>query len=163
MFPRFVLDQNFPHAPAGLPWPPPIELIPLPEFARHLVRNYEDWEILRELDERGDIAGLITNDAGILDQAMEMVTLFRSHLTLIVTEGVGHNPIRATGLVMVHLQEIAKRIDSAPQVFRLRPGALIPFSPGRQINVLAKRRHMPPPQLIQETQAEIASFQHHDA
>lgn len=126
------------------------------------MRNYEDWEILRELDQRDDLAGLIPNDAGILDQAKEMVTLFRSRLTLVVTEGVGHNPIRATGLVMVHLQEIAGRLDGAPQIFRLRPGALTPLLPGRRINVLAQRRRMPPPQLIQESQAEIAAFRHRD-
>lgn len=152
---HFVLDQNFPLQLTSLDWPPPIRLTRLARIEPELTRNHDDWEIFRTLDNRGDINGFITNDADILQLAREMVVLSRSRLTLVVTDGVGHDAIRATGLIMVHLQEISRRVDGRPQIYVLRPNRLEPVPPGRQINKIAARAGIPPNQLISQELAAI--------
>ncbi len=111
---HFILDQNFPIQVTGLRWPPAIQLSPLATLHPELTRDHDDWEILRALYQRGDVHGSITKDADILLLGREMVALSRSTLTLVITDGVGHNALRATGLIMVHLQEIARRISGRP-------------------------------------------------
>ncbi len=145
---HFVLDQNFPLQITSLDWPPPIRLTRLAHLEPELTRDHEDWEIFRALSQRGDVDGFITNDADILQLAREMVVLSRTRLTLVVTDGVGHNALRATGLIMVHLQEITRRIDGRPQIYVLRPNRLEPIVPGKQINKIASRAGIPPNQLI---------------
>ncbi len=145
---HFVLDQNFPIAVAGVDWPPTFRLTRLATIEPTLVRDHEDWEILYALDRQGDVDGFITNDANMLELPREMVMLQRTRLVLVVTAGVGHNPLRATGLNMVHLQEIARRINERPRIYLLRPRSLSPLAPGAQINKLAARENLPPNQLI---------------
>jgi len=107
---QFVLDHNFPYQVVyGLDWPPYLRLTGLKDIAPQLVDEPDDWRILLQLAARGDVDGYITNDAAMLELPEEMVALSRTMLTLVVTMGVGHNPVRATGLLMTYLPEIAKR------------------------------------------------------
>lgn len=145
---HFVLDQNFPLQVTSLDWPPPIRITRLAHLEPELTRDHDDWEIFRTLDQRGDVNGFITNDADILQLAREIVVLSRSRLTLVVTDGVGHDALRATGLIMVHLQEITRRGDGRPQIYVLRPTRMEPIPPGRQVNKIASRAGIPPNQLI---------------
>lgn len=146
---HFVLDHNFPRYVTRFPWPPEIVLSPLAKHAPDLVRDVEDWIVLIELSKRGGVDGFITNDAGILLLPPEMVALRHTRLALVVTEGVGDEPIRATGLVMVHLEEIVKRLDGTPWTFTIRPNRGIEQStPDRQINRIAQFRNVLPPDII---------------
>jgi hypothetical protein len=142
--PHFVLDHNFPI----VAWPLMVRLSRLAEIEPELIRGHDDWEILYALNRRGDVQGFITNDADMLELSREMVALSYSRLTLVITDGVGHDPLRGTGLLMVHLEEIGKRVISRPQIFVLRPGSLRPQRPGQLINKLAERRSVPPNRLI---------------
>jgi hypothetical protein len=153
---HFVLDQNFPWHSIGVRWPASLQISQLASIEPHLTAGYEDWEVIRALAQRGDVDGFVTNDAKMLNQSTEMVVLFRSRLVLVVTDGVGHDPIRATGLVMVHLSEITKRVDGKPQVYVLRPGALHMVSPGQQVNKIAEQRRIQPNHLISEELKKIA-------
>lgn len=119
----------------------------LSTLAPQLTTNYEDWEVLLELSKLGSVDGFITNDAAMLQQATEMVALSRTRLTLVVTDGVGHDAMRATGLVMVHLRQIASQVGQS-RIFVLRPSALRPDTPGQQINKIASNLRTPPNQLI---------------
>ena len=94
--------------------------------------------------------GFITNDAGVLELAREMIVLSHTRLVLIVNVGVGHDPIRATGLLMVSLEQIARRYTGRPEIFRLHPVELNRnrITPGTQLNRIAARRHVPPNELI---------------
>jgi hypothetical protein len=152
---HFVLDQNFPVAPLGMRWPASLRLSRLRDVDPTLVGGHEDWEILYTLNRRGDVDGFVTNDADMLDPAREMVVLHDSRLVLIVTDGVGHDPIRATGLLMVHLPTIVRRITGRPEVFVLRPGPLQPLTPGQQIDKLARRARVQANQLISRERAAV--------
>ena len=106
----------------------------------HLVSDHEDWEIIEALGRRGDVAGFITNDAKMLTQAPEMVALQKTRLALIITESVGHDPIRATGLVMVQLQQIAKQLAGGPaRICVLKPSPLLPIPAATVVNRVADR------------------------
>jgi hypothetical protein len=108
---RFVLDQNFPFQATPLDWPDILELVDLAAVDATLTAGYEDWEVLAALHRRGDVQGFVTNDAKMLRLAPEMVTLSRTRLALVVTEGVGHDPLRATGLLMTYLPQIAGQVS----------------------------------------------------
>lgn len=121
---RFALDQNFP-----LPIVEVLahfiveaELVPLAKIDPELTHDTDDWKLLLALHHHSEHwDGLITTDSGMLLLAKEMAVLCQTKLTLIVAEGAGHDPIKATGLVMAHLPGICKRTDpKAPQLWVLR-------------------------------------------
>jgi hypothetical protein len=158
---HFVLDHNFPWlAVRGIQWPPILRITPLVDVDRQLVANHDDWQVIVRLAERGDVDGFITNDAGILEQAREMVALRETRLALVVTDGVGHNPIRATGLLMVFLEEIARQPTDQTTIYRLRAGRLqdARTTPNREIDRLARRANIQSNRLIAEERRVIAAF-----
>jgi hypothetical protein len=110
---HFVLDQNFPlQVVDGIEWPPYIRLSGLRDVAPHLVDEPADWRILRALAADADVDGFITNDTSMLQLVEEMVVLTRSRLTLVMTAAAGHTPMRASGLLMAYLPEIARQAIS---------------------------------------------------
>jgi hypothetical protein len=139
----FVLDQNFPRQVANLPWPPELALIRLDEIDSRLASDTEDWEILLELEHLGTIHGFITNDANILLSSREMLALSYSNLRLVATDGVGHDPLKASGLVMVHLSDIARDRPGTAMTYLLRPSGKSTLSPGKRITQIARHQSAP--------------------
>lgn len=152
---HLVLDQNFPLQATALPWPPPLRLSRLSTIVPDLVANHDDWEILIALQQRGGVDGFVTNDEDMLQLPREMVALSMTRLALVVTAGVGNNAIRATGLLMTHLQEVAKRVNGKPQIFVLKPRELAPLRAGSQIDKLSKRDNIAANALITRERAAI--------
>lgn len=145
---QFVLDHNFPYQASLIEWPEEIRVIALKDVDSDLTQRHDDWEVLRSLDQRNSFDGFITNDAKMLKLSREMVTLSDSRLLVIVTEGVGQHPVRAAGLLLTHLFEIARRVPERPRIFVLRPANLESRTPGQAINSIAVRQKIPPNQLI---------------
>jgi hypothetical protein len=152
---RFALDQNFPLQATGLAWPRGSEVIPLTAVDPDLTRNHEDWEIFRALDQRGDVDGFVTNDAAILLLAREMVMLARSRLTLVVTDGLDHDPLGATGLLILHLPQIDRQNHPTPRKDLLRWPALQLLKVRPIIDGLAARERIPAPDLVRRESAAI--------
>jgi hypothetical protein len=90
------------------------------------------------LDQQGDVDAFITNDARMLNLPKELIALSRTRLALVITDGVGHQPLRATGLIMVHLEHITSLLDGTPRIFRLRPATVQPVPAWNQINLVAR-------------------------
>ena len=128
------------------------------QLESRLTAGYEDWQVLLALHQRGDVHGFITNDAGILELPREMVVLSKTRLVLVLTDQVGHDPLRATGLVMLHLQQLAAQLDGSPMIHVLRPRSHRPLRPGTQINTLANRRGMPPNELISSELRDVGDL-----
>jgi hypothetical protein len=116
----FALDQNFPE---------PIvrsldtflecaELVPVRLIDERMPR-LEDWELLKAIhDHERDWDGLITSDDSMLNDARAMAVLKRTGLTLVIAHGQGHNPVRATGLLLFHLDHICVHtVAHRPQIF----------------------------------------------
>lgn len=150
----FVLDQNFPRQSSEIPWPQPLVLERLPVAHPDLVASVDDWEIILELQHRG-AAGFVTNDAQILNSPRELVALSRTTLTLVVTEGTGHDPLVANGLLQVHLGEIAADGNTRPTIYRLRKTGKSVDSPARRLNTLAANRNRSPAELHRDELAAI--------
>ncbi len=119
------------------------------------MRDHDDWEILHHLQRLGTVAGFISNDANMLDLPRKMIVLQRTRLTLVITAGVGHNAIRATGLLMVHLDDIVRRGASGSQLYVLKPSNLVKTDLHRQINKLAEREGVSPPELIRRERQAV--------
>ena len=118
----FALDHNFPT--------PIVEVLADFQSDAELVRidaidprlaDIEDWQLLLSLHHHHrPWDGLITTDHSMLRQPLELVTLIQTKLTLVVAVDAGHNPVKASGLLFAHLQNISKRTDpNTPQVWRL--------------------------------------------
>jgi hypothetical protein len=159
---HFVLDHNFPYQVVhGLDWPPYLRLSALKDVAPDLIDEPDDWRILLALSAMGDIDGYITNDPDLLNGAEELVALTRTHLALVMTAGVGHNPLRASGLLMTYLSEIAKQVQNQTSrrvvIFRLSAARLGDFrsTPGQRLDVLAARKGKLPQNLVSETLRKI--------
>ena len=160
---HFVLDHNFPWQVTDLPWPEGLRLTRLADYDASLIQHYDDWQVFDALNRRGDVDGFITNDANILHLAREMVVLSQTRLALVVAAGVDHDPIRATGLVMLYLGHIVHRLSHRPhrpQIFTLHPVDLGRYqsSPAEQINCLADHRNIAPPELIAREHEQLATF-----
>lgn len=142
----FVLDQNFPMQTVGLPWPPNVRLTRLVEIDPELTHDHDDWEVFRALGQRGSIDGFITNDANILNAAREMVVLSQTRLVLIVTDGVGHDALRATGLIMTYLSQIVAQLNALttrrPLIYTLKPTNTVADAIDKQIAKLAQRERL---------------------
>jgi len=108
---RFALDQNFPLPILNVLGRYMVEadLKPLFEIDPGLTRATEDWEIFLALHRhREHWDGLITSDSAMLRLPKEMSVLCQTKLTLVVAEGAGHDPVKASGLVLAHLPGICK-------------------------------------------------------
>ena len=158
--PIFLLDQDFPTSLLlHISFPDAI-IKPLRDVHPDLVRNHEDWEVLRELKVRGAVDGLITLDVNMLNLPKEMVVLHQSRLSLVVFEGIDNDPTVATGLLMIHLPTIARQHNPAiPQLWRLhRPVTKPPANPWEQIILLAARANEDPDKLARQHRLPSRTF-----
>jgi hypothetical protein len=108
---RFALDQNFPQPIVSVlaAYIPEAELVPIGDIHPRLPL-LDDWEVLLTLHTHRDHwDGLITNDSDMLALPREMSVLIQTKLTLVVADAAGHDPIKATGLVLTHLPSICER------------------------------------------------------
>lgn len=118
---RFVLDEQFPETileSLGL-GVPEAELVPLRHVDNKL-RGLDDWEVLLEIHKKGDWDGLVTVDPAMLLLPQELVVIHQTRLTVVAAGSAGDDPIRAAGLLLVHLPMICKKcVKSVGQVWKL--------------------------------------------
>ena len=119
----FALDQNFPEpiVLAIMKAVPVAELVPVRTIDPQLA-EVDDWELLLALHRHErSWDGLITNDDAMLSLPKDVTVLSQTRLTLVVAKGEGHNPVRAAGVLLCHLNFIChhSRSDRA-QIWNLR-------------------------------------------
>jgi hypothetical protein len=149
----FALDHNYP-APIidqAKPYLSDVELVSIEDIDPRLP-EFEDWELLLALhhDSR-EWDGMISNDTSMLDQERELAILGYTHLTLVAPVAAGHDPIRSTGLVLTHIENIAARTTPRkPQVWRLAGRTGGGNHPDQFINKLAEKAQLDPIDLRKE-------------
>src|SRR5712692_3158499 len=140
----FALDHNYPLPilSALAEYIPEAELVPLSEIDPRLPL-LEDWEVLVALRRHPrPWAGLITNDADFLTSPRELAALIQTGLAVVVAEAAGHDPIKATGLLLTHLQSVCRRLERGrPQLWRLTTAERRPDDPTEVLAGVARRRH----------------------
>jgi hypothetical protein len=139
----FALDQNFPLPIVEVlsEFMAEAELVPIAEIDTRLA-DLDDWQVLLALhhDDRS-WDGLITTDSGMLSLPRELCVLMQTHLTLTVAEAAGHDPLKATGLVLTYLPWIAHQTRSdAAQLWVLRAANRPPEDPWDRLERIAARR-----------------------
>src|SRR3954454_7794396 len=97
-----------------------VELVPIGDIDSRLP-DLDDWELLLALHHHSrEWDGMVSNDTSMLEQERELAVLGYTHLTLVAPVAAGHDPIRSTGLVLAHIEDIANRTTLArPQVWKL--------------------------------------------
>jgi hypothetical protein len=138
----FALDQNFPEpiVRALDKFLECAELVPVRLIEERMPR-LEDWELLKAIHEHGrEWDGLITSDDSMLNDARAMAVLKRTGLTLVIAHGQGHNPVRATGLLLFHLDHICVHtVAHRPQIWILRASQKGAESPDNHLERIARR------------------------
>lgn len=118
---RFALDEDFPDTiieALGLGIPE-AELVPIRRIDPRL-RQMDDWKLLLSLYHFQDWDGLLTTDSAMLRLPRELSVLHQTRLTLVVVQEAGHDPIRAAGLLLVHLPVICRKtVPSTGQIWKL--------------------------------------------
>jgi hypothetical protein len=140
----FALDQNFPEplVDAVSPFMPEVELVPIRKIDPRLA-DMEDWQVLLALHRSAQPwDGLVTTDSSMLKQPRELAVLRQSNLTLVVTHASGHDPIKATGLLLTHMDSICHlTTDAEPQIWELVTRKRYPSDPWTHLERVAEHQN----------------------
>ncbi|MBA3983737.1 MAG: hypothetical protein H0X61_09440 [Acidimicrobiia bacterium] len=157
---RLALDHNFPTPilAALAEYIVDIELDPLPQID-HRLPGLDDRELVIALHQLG-YPGLVTNNYKMLKNPRELAAIIATRLTVFAIEGVGHDPIRATGALLLDLPGALQRLDTRKaQVFWMRPRNPRPEDPMDLFERAAEHQHRDPGEFLSEvevTPAELA-------
>lgn len=149
----FALDHNYPMPiiDQAKPYLRDVEVVPIGDVDPRLP-ELDDWELLLALHHsprKWD--GMISNDTSMLDQERELAVLGFTHLTLVAPVAAGHDPIRSTGLVLAHIEDIAARTTPRkPQVWRLAGRTGSGHHPDQFLDKLATKAALDPIDLRKE-------------
>lgn len=149
---RFALDEDFPDTiieALGL-GVPEAALAPI----RHIdpgLRRMDDWELLLSLHHLGEWEGLVSTDSSMLNLPRELAVLHQTNLTLVIIQESGHDPLRAAGLLLVHLPMICRKtVRSKPQIWKLSAQNKNHEDPWREMIRIAGHRKVPVNQLFHD-------------
>lgn len=146
---RLALDQNFPTPilKALDEFVVDVHLEPLHQIDPRL-STLDDRELVIALHQLG-YPGLVTNNYKMLKNPRELAAIIATKLTVFAIEGVGDDPIRATGAILLDLPGALKRLDSRrAQVFWMRPRDLRPVDPRDLFDRAAEHQHRSPADLM---------------
>ncbi len=148
---RLALDQNFPTPilRAIAEYIVDVELIPIREIDTRL-STFEDRELLIALRQLG-YPGLVTNNYKMLKNPKELAAIIATKLTVFAIEGVGDDPIRATGAALLGLPGALKQMDTRKaQVFWVRPRNPMPANPVELFERAAEHQRRDASDLLKE-------------
>lgn len=118
---RLALDQNFPTRLINAVrayLPAEFELRSLHEIDPRL-SDLDDRPLILGLRQLG-WDGLITNNYKMLDVPMEIAAIVKTKMIFIAIEGLGHDPLRAVGALLLELPGVPDRLrPHRSNVFRL--------------------------------------------
>ncbi|HJU35884.1 MAG TPA: hypothetical protein VJ716_00510 [Gaiellaceae bacterium] len=159
----FALDQNFPQPIVETlgEFMTEAELVAVGDIDPRLT-EVDDWELLLALHHHArSWDGLITTDSGMLSIPRELSVLMQTGLTLVVAAAAGHDPLKATGLVLAYLPWIADHTEEdRPQVWVLRAANRPHDDPWDWLSKVAQRRGTTATILYDEEKLSDAELAH---
>jgi len=136
------LDHNFPQPilAALSEWFGDVELLPIERIDPRLT-SLGDRQLVVALCQLG-YRGLVTNNYRMLQNPVELAAVIKTKLSIFAIEGVGDDPIRATGALLLDLPSVINAVEAGRSgVFWLRPRVPQPKDPWDLLKELADRRH----------------------
>ena len=136
------LDHNFPQpilaALSG--WLGDVELLPIGHIDSRLT-DLGDRELILALHQLG-YRGLVTNNYRMLQNPVELAAVIKTKLSIFAIEGLGDDPIRAIGALLLDLPSAVNAVeDDRSGVIWLCPRVPEPKDPWDLLKELAERRH----------------------
>jgi len=84
----------------------------------------------------------VTNNYRMLQNPVELAAVIKTKLSVFAIEGLGDDPIRATGALLLDLPSVINAVEAGRSgVFRLRPRVPRPKDPWDLLKKLANRRN----------------------
>lgn len=149
---RFALDEDFPDtiiSALGIGIPE-AELVPI----RHIdprLRQMDDWRLLLSLHHLEEWDGMVSTDSRMLSLPRELAVIHQTKLTVVTIEQAGHDPVRAAGLLLVHLPAICRKtVRSTGQIWKLSAKNKNHDDPWDELKRVAQHRKMNVSQLFHE-------------
>jgi hypothetical protein len=146
---RLALDQNFPTPlirAVATYLPDDVEVSSLHQIDRRL-SDLDDRSLLIALRQVG-WDGLITNNYKMLAVPQEIAAIIKTRTTVVAVEGLGHDPLRAVGALMLELPGLASRlVPNRSNVFRLAYRRRTPEDAWDYLRVVAERAGRTPEDL----------------
>lgn len=157
---RLPLDHNFPEPIVDClkPWMGSTELLPLRHIDKRLT-TLDDRALLIALRQLG-FESLVTLNYRMLRNPSELAAVIKTGVTVFAIQGVGHDPLRATGALLLDLPVALEAIKAGSKgVFWLRPRAPQPQDPRELFNKAATRRHEDPAALYASLEVSDTELQ----
>ncbi len=127
-------------------------------MGRHRLTTLDDRQLLISLRQLG-FEGLVTLNYKMLRNPKELAAVLKTKLTVIAVEGVGHDPLRAAGALLLNLQQAVNAMAGRPhKIFWLRPRSPQPQDPWELFERAARNHRQEPTALYEEirvTDAEL--------
>jgi hypothetical protein len=97
------------------------------------------------------VDGLVSMDDDFRWKPKELITLEQTKLTVVIVSGVGHDPVRATGLVLHKLKQLCgQHTKRCGQLWYLASGPVDPRDIRKDLAALAGKRRTTADKLIAE-------------
>ena len=126
-----------------------VRLVPLRQIDPRLP-TLADRRLLITLHQLG-WNGLVTNNYRMLKNPIELAAILKSRVTVSTIEGVGDDPIRATGALLLDLPGALRRLDpTRAQVFWMRPRNPLPEDPWALLERVADHQRREAADLYEE-------------
>ena len=146
-----ALDQAFPIPVMNAlgRFLPEVELVPLRRIDNRLIA-LGDRELLLDLHQLG-WAGVVTTNAKLLRGPATVAALVATELAVIVLDGVGDDPLRATGALLLALPGALAALEPGePRVVHVRSGITTRSTAPELLARLAARQRRDPDELLGE-------------
>ncbi|MXW57614.1 MAG: hypothetical protein F4X68_02910 [Acidimicrobiia bacterium] len=146
------IDQNFPEPILNslTPFVQEIEFLPVRKIASHLP-HVDDRELLIELHNR-NFTWLVTLNYKMLLNPVELAAIIATKINVFAIEGLGHDPIRATGVLLMHLTPAIEEINRSGRngIFWIRHRQLLVHDPWNLFVKAAEHHNTNPNALYDE-------------
>jgi hypothetical protein len=157
---ELALDQNFPEPILRNldQFIADVQFVPLRDIDPRLP-TLADRELLIALHQLG-WTGLVTNNYRMLKNPRELAAILKTRVTVFAIEGVGDDPIRATGAVLLDLPGALRRVEpDRAQVFWMRPRNPTPEDPWALLQRAADHQHRSAADLYEEVKVSDEELQ----
>ena len=149
---QIPLDHNFPTPIIDCleHFIPDVDLLPIRRIHPDLP-DLDDRELLIALHQLGH-SSLVTNNYKMLQNPSELAAVLKTKITVFAIQGVGHDPIRATGALLLDLPSGMRAMSAGKRgVIWMRPRNPQPKDPWDLFVAAAERRGEDATDLYQKT------------